>query len=585
MKRLLSMLSYPKLPVITAFLAVGLTLPALWNGFCFDDYLQRLILLGDNPVSREMPATPWNLFCFHRGDNVVTKRLVYEGAFPWWMDGIRFRAYFFRPVSSLSHWLDYLLWPDSPPLMHAQSLLWYGLLVGLATLLYQRIMGITWTAGLAALFFALDDAHGFPVGWLANRNALLACVFGLLCLLAHHRWRQEDWKTGAVIAPLCLALSLLSGEAGLAIVGYLLAHTIFIEQTSLRGRIKSFIPYAGVLFLWALTYVLLGCGIEGMAFYTDPLRETLPYMVDLYERIPVFILGQLGFPPVVYYTFWPEMMGLAGIAFCGLLILLLIPVLRQDRIARFWATGMIISILPISAVWPHDRNLLFMGIGAMGLIACWFNNISRIAWSEKSHLWLFFMRSLVVLFIIIHGLLAPLMLPFTSCIIARFQQKIETAARGLPSGPEYKDAQFIFINAPNYLFYVHNIGHMRAVKGDSINLRALAAGKTPLQATRLDDNAIKITADGGTLIDIDRGFRIYQHATSYPGQTVKQFDVVVDVLEVCDGKPSSAIFRFAEPLDNPSYLWFNWKHDRYVPFSLPQVGETVSVEGARLDWR
>ena len=585
MKKLLSMLSYPKLPVITVFLAVGLTLPALWNGFCFDDYLHRLILLGDNPVSREMPATSWNLFCFHRGDDVVTERLVYEGAFPWWMDGIRFRAYFFRPLSSLSHWLDYLLWPDSPLVMHAQSLFWYAVLVGLATLLYQRIMGITWAAGLAALFFALDDAHGFAAGWLANRNALLSCVFGLVSLLAHHRWRQEDWKTGAVVAPLCLALSLLSAEAGLAIVGYLLAHTIFIEQTSLRGRMTSFIPYAGVLFLWALTYVLLGCGIEGMAFYTDPLRETLPYMVDLYERIPVFILGQLGFPPVVYYTFWPEMMGFGGIVFCGFIILLFIPVLRQDRSARFWATGMIISILPISAVWPHDRNLLFMGIGAMGLLACWFNHISGIAWKEKSHLWRISVRSLMALFIIIHGLLAPLVLPFTSCVIARFQQKIEMAARGLPSGRECENALYISINAPNYLFYVHNVAHMRAVQGDYIPLRALAVSTTPLLVSRLDQNAIKITADGGTLIDVEHGFRIYQHATSYQGQSVKQFDLVVEVLEVLDGKPASAIFRFAAPLDDPLYYWFNWEDGRYVPFSLPQIGETVSVEGARVDWR
>jgi hypothetical protein len=585
MKKFHIMLGYPKLPVITVLLAVGLTVPSLWNGFCFDDYLQRLILSGDNPVSRNIPATPWNLFCFHKGDEDYTERLIYEAAFPWWMDGIRFRAYFFRPVSSLSHSLDYLLWPDSPVLMHAQSLLWYAVLVGLATLLYRRMMGVTWAAGLAALFFALDDAHGFPAGWLANRNALLACMFGLLCLLAHHRWRQKAWNIGAVVAPLCLALSLLSGEAGLSINGYLLAYAIFFEQASLHERMTSLIPYGVVMFFWTLTYVLLGCGIEGMAFYTDPLRETLPYIVKLYERIPVFMLGQLGFPPVVYYTFWPEMMRWAGMVFCGLLILVFFPVLRRDRIARFWATGMIISILPISAVWPHDRNLLFMGIGAMGLLACWFNHFSRIPWREKSQLWRISVRTMMVLFIIIHGLLAPLALPLTSSIMARFQQKVEMAAAGLPSGPEYEDARLISVNAPNYLFYVHNIAHMRAVQGQYTHLRALTVGKTPLLVTRLDENSIKITADGGTLIDIDRGFRIYQYATSYPGQSVKQFDVVVEVLEVSDGKPSAAIFRFSEPLDNSHYLWFNWKDDTYIPFSLPQVGRTVSVEGARFDWR
>ena len=49
------------------------------------------------------------------------------------------------------------------------------------------------------------------------------------------------------------------------------------------------------------------------------------------------------------------------------------------------------------------------------------------------------------------------------------------------------------------LFYVHNIAHMQAVQGQHTYLQYLAVGKVPLEVTRLDDNAIKITADGGTL--------------------------------------------------------------------------------------
>ena len=278
------------------------------------------------------------------------------------------------------------------------------------------------------------------------------------------------------------------------------------------------------------------------------------------------------------------MMQWTGLLFCGLCVLIFLPVLRQDRIARFWATGMSISILPITAVWPHDRNLLFMGIGAMGLIACWFNHTAGIAWNKKLYLWRISMRTLMVLFIIIHGLLAPLTLPTTSSILTRFYQNIETAAQALPSGPEYEDTRFITINAPNYLFYVHNIAHLRAAQGQNTYLRSLTAGKTPLLVTRLSSNAIKLTAEGGTLIDIERGFHIYQHGTIYPGQVVKQSDVVIEVLEVCGGKPSSAVFRFSKPLDDSLYLWFHWTRDTYAPFVLPQIGETVRLEGARFHW-
>jgi len=50
-----------------------------------------------------------------------------------------------------------------PAVMHAHSLMWFGLLVVAVTLLYRRLMGLTLAAGLAALLYAVDDAHGMPV--------------------------------------------------------------------------------------------------------------------------------------------------------------------------------------------------------------------------------------------------------------------------------------------------------------------------------------------------------------------------------------------------------------------------------------
>jgi hypothetical protein len=34
-------------------------------------------------------------------------------------------------------------------------------------------------AGMAALLFAVEDAHSMVAGWIANRNALLCLVFGV----------------------------------------------------------------------------------------------------------------------------------------------------------------------------------------------------------------------------------------------------------------------------------------------------------------------------------------------------------------------------------------------------------------------
>ncbi|MES1204492.1 MAG: hypothetical protein ABUS79_01020 [Pseudomonadota bacterium] len=42
-----------------------------------------------------------------------------------------------------------------------------------------------WIAGLAAFLYAIDDAHGFAVGWLASRCTLMGTFFAIASLIAH----------------------------------------------------------------------------------------------------------------------------------------------------------------------------------------------------------------------------------------------------------------------------------------------------------------------------------------------------------------------------------------------------------------
>ena len=55
-----------------------------------------------------------------------------------------FKVCFFRPLSTLTHWVDYLLWPDAPILMHLQSLMWFGILVLLTALLPRAGCHLVW---------------------------------------------------------------------------------------------------------------------------------------------------------------------------------------------------------------------------------------------------------------------------------------------------------------------------------------------------------------------------------------------------------------------------------------------------------
>jgi hypothetical protein len=128
---------------------------------------------------------------------------------------------FFRPVTALTHWLDYALWPHLTWLAHLHSVLWYGALV-CSVRPYRRTLA--WRGRRPGeLLFAFDSGHGLPVGWLATRNMMLAVMFGIMAILGHHRWRSEAWRPGAWLGPLAFALSLFSAEFGVGALGYLIA--------------------------------------------------------------------------------------------------------------------------------------------------------------------------------------------------------------------------------------------------------------------------------------------------------------------------------------------------------------------------
>ena len=234
------MLTHPRLIWAASLLAIVLCLPALDVGLLMDDYAHRMIMLRVPGT----PVEPLSVFANFYGEPEANRQFMDQGIVPWWTVP-DFRLAFSRVLSAISMWIDYRLWPESPALMHAHSLLWLGAMVAAAGLAYRRLWGRGSVAGLAVLLFALDDAHAMPAAWIANRNALIATALGLLAVAAHERWRREGWKWGAIASAGCLALALLSGEAAVGAVGYLGAWAFTMED-GWRRRIGSLVPAAVV---------------------------------------------------------------------------------------------------------------------------------------------------------------------------------------------------------------------------------------------------------------------------------------------------------------------------------------------------
>jgi hypothetical protein len=343
----------------TAFVVIALAAvlvsPSLGAGLAGDDLIHALALRGDPPAPPGFERAPLDLFRFTSPE--VNPDLFDIGILPWWADpGVRFA--FFRPLSAATHWLDYLLWPSSPGLMHAQSILWF--LFGLVAVgsLYRTLLTRRWVAMLALALYAFDDLRGATVGWVANRNALVAFAFSMGAVAWHHRAVAGDRRARWIALGL-FALGLLSAEGGIAGAAYLVAHAAVLDGRRLRARVLAMAPYAAVVVFWAAVSRALGYGVAGSGEYFDPLRSPVLYLSALPGRATALLFAQLSGNPADWWNAYDEVsetfpyVFLATAWFClSLFTWLVAPLVRRSATARFWTLGMLLALLPAASAFP-----------------------------------------------------------------------------------------------------------------------------------------------------------------------------------------------------------------------------------------
>lgn len=576
-----ALLTHPWLPIFVAILAVILTLPSLSAGLFLDDYFHKLILQGRGGVIH-IDNSRLDIFRFFGTRPEQMREMIDSGLWPWWTyPGIK--AAFWRPLTSLTHWLDYKLWPDSPPLMHLHSILWYALLVIAVGCLYRRMMGPSAAAGLAMILYAVDDTHALPVSFLANRNSLPAAVFGILTLLAHDSLRRRGWRLGAVIAPLMLAASLLFKEEGIATFAYLFAYALFVDEDRLWKRWSSLAPYVIVIVIWRIVWVHLGYGVANIGYYTDPLQDPLRFGQALIPRASSLLLAQLGGVPAGVELF-PSRQGeirlLAGTAvFLAILALALWPTFRENRLARFWTVGMVLSIIPMCATFPDGRMLILPGIGAMALVAMLvtrtFSGRAKVRFRPA-------IVALCGLLIVIHMVISVPLLMLRSCGFKGIGYIIDRVCLTQPFDPGVEKQDLVVVNPP-ISFTMLESQLEWAARGDPMprHMRVLASSLLqPVEVRRMDQNTLVVTPGWGYIVSFDdRLLRSEEHPLR-KGEIIRLTGMTARIIRMThDGRPLTVEFRFAVPLEDRSLRWLQWNDNRYIPFHPPAVGKSVTLPG------
>lgn len=547
--------------------------PALGNGLILDDYYHREVAVHGQGYLGEA-RQPLDMFNFFPAE--MRKVGLASGLWPWWMS--RVKISFFRPLSSLTHWLDYSVWPDGGWQPHLHSLLWCGALILVVAALYRRTLAPAWTAGLATLLFALDGAHVVPAAWLASRNMLVAAVFGVLSIGWYVRAEEDGWSPGRWLSAAALLASLLGAELGVSTLAYLVAHAAVMSSKSKAQRALSLAPHLVIVAAWQIAYTRMGYGAEGVGLYTHPLHAPLAFLGDLATRAPVLLATQLTLPFAEYWLLapvaWAAAIAVGTAAIFAGMVWLLLPQLRADRRQRWYALGALLAVVPACATFANGRMLVFVGIGGAPLLARLVERVLGNAAESRAK------RVLTGALLVRHTAFAALMLPILAASPRTVQKLLHRAEISLPDGKPIAHQTLVVVRTPHTFLSSYVPVFRRTQRGAGrtapARTRTLTATVDAVRIRRIDAHTLEIHVDGGLL-----GSRLHQIEWDPAdkravGYHVDLGDMTVDVVAAtADGRPETIRVRFQKALEDPGLCWSAWQGRGFAPFGPPPVGASV----------
>lgn len=608
LKRFLSALSLLPLPWLLPILSLLLTLPSISIGLNLDDLLHRAMFIptsGFEALHRE----PVNPFSFYDGQAEHTQWMMERGFGAWWTHP-ELKVVFWRPLTALTHAIDYTLWPDLPELMHLQNLLWFCILIAAATRLFRQWLGTGLSAAVAATIYALDDGHGFAVGWIANRNALTATTFGLLALLCWTQAERKEWRSGYYLTPILLLLSLLSGEFGIATLAWMGAYSLVLGEGTLLARARRLIPSIGVSLVWLILYLGSGAGTRFSGAYINPFESPLRYLGAFLTRAPILIQSALTLPPADAIFLLPPgqswILTATGTFTTVLACVLFYPLFqkRESRVqrpagattpdgpqpwerARFLALGSMLSLPPICATFPMDRLLFFVGLGSSGLVGLFIeaqvqgNSLAEAAGGRSTSKELLhrLSRGFLWVWVVLHLTLAPFLLPIRSTNPGRWMQRLQELADSLTVTPEQTHQTTLLLNAPDGTI-TGFLPLLKAIQGQPAPDRmfALAVGTQTVELFRAGANVLELEPEGGFLLDM--GSRLVRDPANRVEDAALQpasgFSAHI-VTYTADNRPLRVRFTFIHELLGPQYRWIVWDGHKLSDFAMPASGQQIII--------
>ncbi|MDY6862709.1 MAG: hypothetical protein SV062_06940 [Thermodesulfobacteriota bacterium] len=343
--------------ILTIFITYS---PLLNTEFWADDYLhiERIKLLGTSALFKDF-FTAW---------------ILKSSDTPTWWTSPAIELQYFRPLISLSFFMDILLWDIKPMGFHLTNIIFHILtsilIFRLATFIFKENL----TAFLIALIFGIHPCHMEAVAWICCRTDVIAGFFYYFSLFTFLKFRQEKEKRHFPLFPFSLILyicALLSKEMAITLPLVLIVFDRLYssgekDSYSLYIRIKKSILYYLPFFIVTIVYLGIrfkifgGLGSVPYPFSHSLLRPGFSFFV--FRNMTLYFANILYFIPIdlmVAYPFFvkhsPLIFLLAGLVAGGIYMLSKFTVNKRN--AFFLLLSGLFAMLPVSFLSVGQRFL------------------------------------------------------------------------------------------------------------------------------------------------------------------------------------------------------------------------------------
>ena len=557
-------------------------------GFLYDDFMHQALMRYRDQFPE---VCAWNLYDYgtrpEPGDS-----LYRAGLYPWWT-AADFSVRFLRPVSSLSILSDFALYRSWAPGYHLTNLCLFGILLALVFRM-ARQFGAPRRAALWALaFLAFEDVLALPVGWIANRNALLASLFTTAALLALHRHRSRRCRAALALSVLFFLLACGSKESGLMTLPLMGFYLLLLEpgppgENLLQGCVR--VLRCGVLWIFAavagvylVAYLAAGYGTNSQ-LYSTLWGAPGVYVQRLATFVPVALTGLFFGVPADMVFARPALalrILVLGAPALGLLTILFLRVLRGNRLAGFAAVWTLLALVPVAGVTTGDRLLVNACVGTSMLLGLLVDGLGGLPEALRRRR--YGRLAVIAGFALVGIVLSAAMIRLRGRLFMKLAGHDREAIAHAEVDPSAANPKSVFVLSVPGAFFGLTLLPTWAVTHDdpSRAFNYMQMGRRPLALRRENRNTLMVNYGAPGLLD-NRYERLFQTSPTPPAQgtVFMTAEYSATVMETSAGGVLGVRLEFNRDLDDPSYAFLAWSDGRLRKVSLPALGETLQLEAA-----